>query len=70
MNHSIYTADRTTHLKIVVVGLLGAILIAGAGIAAHVTAEKGMLYAKANGPAWQAGKPMTLSVREGTPTVR
>jgi hypothetical protein len=35
MNWSIYTADRTTHLKIVVVGLSAALLIAVIGIAAH-----------------------------------
>jgi hypothetical protein len=35
MNWSIYTADRTTHLKIVVVGLVAALLIAVIGISAH-----------------------------------
>ena len=35
MNYSIYTADRTTHLKIVVVALAASIGIAGFGIAAH-----------------------------------
>ena len=29
VNHSIYSADRTTHLKIVVVGLLCAVLLLG-----------------------------------------
>ena len=33
MNYSIATADRTTHLKIVVVALLWAILASGAVIA-------------------------------------
>ena len=35
MNWSIYTADRTTHLKIVVVGLAAALLVAVIGISAH-----------------------------------
>lgn len=35
MNWSIYSADRTTHLKIVVVGLSFALLVAVIGIAAH-----------------------------------
>jgi len=35
MNWSLYTADRTTHLKIVVVGLSAALLIAVIGIAAE-----------------------------------
>ena len=34
MNWSMYTADRTTHLKIVVVGLLAALLICIIGISA------------------------------------
>jgi hypothetical protein len=37
MNHSIYSADRRTHLKIVVVGLLCAILVAAVGTFAHVS---------------------------------
>jgi hypothetical protein len=32
-----YSADRSTHLKIVVVGLLCATLVAGVGIFAHVS---------------------------------
>ena len=35
MNWSMYTADRTTHLKIVVVGLAAALLIAVIGIRQH-----------------------------------
>ena len=36
MNHSLYNADRRTHLKIVVIGLLCATLVAAVGIFAHV----------------------------------
>jgi hypothetical protein len=35
MNWSMYTADRTTHLKIVVVGLVAAILVSVIGISAR-----------------------------------
>jgi hypothetical protein len=35
MNWSMYTADRTTHLKIVVIGLSAALLISVIGISAH-----------------------------------
>ena len=35
MNWSLYTADRATHLKIVVVGLAAALLISVIGISAH-----------------------------------
>jgi hypothetical protein len=37
MNHSMYSADRSTHLKIVVLGLLCAIAVAVIGIFAHVS---------------------------------
>ena len=36
MNHSMYSADRGTHLKIVVIGLLCATVVAAVGIFAHV----------------------------------
>jgi hypothetical protein len=36
MNHSMYSADGRTHLKIVVTGLVCAILVAAVGIFAHV----------------------------------
>ena len=35
MNWSMYTADRTTHLKIVVVGLVAALLVSVIGISAR-----------------------------------
>ena len=37
MNHSIYSADGATHLKIVVVGLLCAVLVAAIGTFAHIS---------------------------------
>ena len=39
MNHSIYSADRTTHLKIVVVALVAGITVAGFGILARSTGD-------------------------------
>ena len=36
MNHSIYSADRTTHMKIVVAALVAGIGVAGLGIAVRV----------------------------------
>jgi hypothetical protein len=41
MNHSLATADRTTHLKIVVVALVAAIVVVAVGITARVTAADG-----------------------------
>lgn len=37
MNHSMYNADRRTHLKIVAVGLLCATIVAAIGIFARVS---------------------------------
>jgi len=37
MNYSLATADRTTHLKVVVVALIAAILVVAVGIGARVT---------------------------------
>jgi hypothetical protein len=36
-NSSMFTADRNTHLKVVVVSLVCATLVAGVGIAARIT---------------------------------
>lgn len=36
MNHSMYSADRGTHLKIIVLGLLCATVVAAVGVFAHV----------------------------------
>jgi uncharacterized protein YraI len=40
MNHSIYSADRSTHLKIVVVALVAGIALAGFGISARTGADE------------------------------
>jgi hypothetical protein len=39
MNHSIYSADRSTHLKIVVVALVAGIAVAGLGISARTNSN-------------------------------
>jgi hypothetical protein len=63
MNHSMQSADRTTHLKIVVVGLLCAIVVAVVGIFAHVSdIDLG------TAPLVKAGQPTTLS--GNIPTIR
>jgi hypothetical protein len=36
MNHSLYSADRSTHLKIVAVGILCATIVAAIGMFARV----------------------------------
>ena len=39
MNHSIHSADRATHLKIVVAALVAGIAVAGFGISARTNSD-------------------------------
>jgi hypothetical protein len=39
MNHSIHSADRGTHLKIVIVALVAGIVVAGLAIAARTNTD-------------------------------
>jgi hypothetical protein len=65
MNWSIYTADRTTHLKIVVVGLAAALLIAVIGISAtHLNLGTDIMTAQAP-TVIKAGGPVALTTRDG-----
>jgi hypothetical protein len=41
MNYSIYNADRTTHLKIVVLALVAGIGLAGFAVSARIGADEG-----------------------------
>ena len=60
MNHSIYSADRTTHLKIVVVALVAAIAVAGFTITARSTSDEGLTQT-ASAPVLKAGKPVVIT---------
>ncbi|MBR1272843.1 hypothetical protein JQ629_35760 [Bradyrhizobium sp. AUGA SZCCT0222] len=60
MNHSIYSADRTTHLKIVVVALAVGILVAGFGITARTTSDEGFQQTASN-RVMKAGKPVVVT---------
>jgi hypothetical protein len=57
MNHSIYSADRMTHLKIVVVALVAGIAVAGLGIAARSNADDYTQTARVI----KAGKPVAVT---------
>jgi hypothetical protein len=74
MNHSIYSADRATHLKIVVVALVCATAVAGVGVAARMAsvAVPGTATARlqGTGPIVRAGQPVNLTTRDDAPTVR
>jgi hypothetical protein len=58
MNHSIYSADRATHMKIVVVALVAGIAVAGLGISARLTKDDGSAQAAR---VIKAGKPVTVT---------
>jgi hypothetical protein len=63
-NTSLLTADRMTHLKIVVVSLVCATLVAGVGVAARVTDGATMGNGRLEATVIKAGKPVTASTSE------
>ena len=56
MNHSIHSADKATHLKIVVVALVAGIAVAAFGISARSTAD----YSQ-TAHVVKAGKPVIIT---------
>ena len=69
MNSSLYTADRTTHLKIVAVALVAATLVATFGIAVS-RLNLGTDIMTAQGPSvYQPAKAVVFTAREGS-TIR
>ena len=64
MNHSIHSADRATHLKIVVVALIAGISVAAFGISARTGANY-----EQTAHVVKAGKPVVVT-SSNTSTVR
>ncbi|MBR0974403.1 MULTISPECIES: hypothetical protein [Bradyrhizobium] len=67
MNHSIHSADRGTHLKIVVVALVAGILVTGFGIAARTNADLSQTAQSTH--VIKAGKPVAVT-SAGTSEIR
>ena len=66
MNHSIYSADRTTHLKIVVVALVAGVLVAGFSISTRNGSDEGFTQ---TARVMKAGKPVVIT-SSGSSVVR
>ena len=64
MNHSMYSADRGTHVKIVILGLACATMVAVVGIFAHATSNIDL----GTSALVKAGQPTTMSGQ--APTIR
>jgi len=58
MNHSIYSADRATHLKIVVIALAAALAGSGVALSSHISANIGSVAVV------KAGKPMAVTTSD------
>jgi len=62
MNHSFYSADRMTHLKIVVIALVAAIGVAGFGISSRLMSDDTSVQtARANTPVLKASRTMMIT---------
>jgi hypothetical protein len=59
MNHSIHSADRATHLKIVVVALVAGISVAAFGIAARSNVDSSQTAQTTH--VIKAGKPVVVT---------
>jgi hypothetical protein len=57
MNHSIYSADRSTHLKVVVAALVAGIVVVGLGISARTHSDDYTQTARVI----KAGKPVAIT---------
>jgi hypothetical protein len=67
MNHSIHSADRMTHLKIVVVALVAGIAVAAFGISTRNNSD--FTQTAQSSQVIKAGKPVVIT-SSGTSAVR
>jgi hypothetical protein len=61
MNHSIHSADRATHLKIVVMALVAGIAVGGFAISARISPDYSQIAR-----VMKAGKPVVLTSSDTT----
>jgi len=66
MNHSFYSADRSTHLKIVVVALVAGIAVSGLALSSRTNPNQGSQQTAA---IIKAGKPVAVT-SSGTSVIR
>jgi hypothetical protein len=67
MNHSLYSADRATHIKIVVVALVAGTLVAGLGVAARLgDSTTSLANSERTLPVVKAGAPVEWTTRGDT----
>jgi hypothetical protein len=67
-NMTLLMADRATHMKIVVMGLLASIVVTVVAIAVHISPNDQFAQVQVVGPPLKAGKPHVVS--EGTVVIR
>jgi hypothetical protein len=66
MNHSFYSADRSTHLKIVVVALVAGIALTGLALSSRTNPDQG---SPQTAGVIKAGKPIAIT-SSGTSVTR
>ena len=65
-NYSLFTADRLTHLKIVVVSLIAGIIVVGVGITARPSFPDMSTRLESRAPVLKAGQPVIWTSSDST----